>query len=217
MGESYRLGKVTVEVEARGDYLHVVLRGNLPTVEDVKQLTSLMRHLMTDRGIRRMLVSSTGLEHPLSTEGWAALWAWLNERTCRQFAWVVPWGTADVTVTSLNMAALGESLAFRAFATVVDAAHWLELRTTSERRGSLASASGAAPLAPKDDPRAEVVLDATSAKGRQASGATAAVREAASRPLSPRVDPRAEPSDSRQDSDAEDDSLDPKITRRRQD
>lgn len=135
MTETYRLRSVTVEIDPRGDYLHTALRGSLATTDDMRQVVSLLGHVMGKLAIRRFLVSGRELDGQPPKEAWSTLWSWLGERTCRQLAWVVPPGTRELTMTTLNMAAMTDSLAFRAFPMVLDAARWLELRSTASNPG----------------------------------------------------------------------------------
>lgn len=220
MGDSYQLRSVAVEVHSRGDYLHVVLRGDLSSADDMKQLTALLQHLIDKLAIRRLLVSARDFEHPPTKESWAILWTWLNERTCRQFGWVAPSATAELMITTMNLAAMADALAFRAFASAIEAAHWLERRSTVDRRavadlGDEPSSSGrpmssgrysavteSGPVPRRSDLRDAIPESwAESSRRRRSSTGLPAIRESDEPPRSARVDPRAEPADG----EAEDD------------
>jgi len=128
-----------VEVELRRGYLHVVLRGELASPEDVLHLAALVHRVMDRHDTRRLLVDARVLPD-LSPEACDAGWSWLAEGVCRQLAWVIPQtgdtSAEEMNVTRINMTGVSSGLPVRGFSAIIDAHRWLDTKPGERKLSS---------------------------------------------------------------------------------
>ena len=110
--------------------------GELPQVAHVQELGALIERLMERHGERRVLVDARALQELLDEETCDSVWVWLGQRSYHQMAVVLPQELAALGLARFNMTGVSAGLPLRAFAAMMDAHRWLDLRTSGERRHS---------------------------------------------------------------------------------
>jgi hypothetical protein len=136
MRDEYPLRGGRFEVEARKGYLLMAVHGELDAVEDITHLGAVIERVMDRTAVRRILFDARGLLRELPQDACDAVWAWLGARTYFQMAVVLPGALATLGLARFNMMGLSSNLPLRAFATVMDAHRWLDMRVSGERRVS---------------------------------------------------------------------------------
>lgn len=128
------LGNGHLEAEERKGYLYVRLTGELPSVGEVERVIGFVRDRMAQASIKKLLLDVRQLRLPLPDAACQAAWQFIHAKEYGNLACTFGEETGDLLVTRINMTGLSASLPFRAFANIVDAHRWLELRPSGIHR-----------------------------------------------------------------------------------
>lgn len=132
------------DLEARKGYIIIRVSGTLPTEAEVDRLAAFISDAVERTGLRKLLIDARTLEVPFPDDACHHAWEWIHARRYDQLACVMP-ATADLVLTRLNMTGVSSGLPFRAFATVVDAHRWLDMRLSGIHRRPSSSMIPVAP------------------------------------------------------------------------
>ncbi|HRK79412.1 MAG TPA: hypothetical protein PLQ95_12825, partial [Thiobacillus sp.] len=134
VSDGWRVNNAHVEVESRRAYLYVRTQGALDTVSDVEQVVVIMRDRMVHASLRKLLVDLRQVVIPMPDDACHAAWQFVHGRDYELLACALPEDAGNLMVTRINMTGVSSGLPFRAFANVVDAHRWLDLKPSGLHR-----------------------------------------------------------------------------------